>query len=374
MTLEARTNIEIRRVVQRYFAWNSSLVPKSEVGVSSLGGANNAGVQFPCVRTDPKSAPPLRFSELKNGSAPIIAPPGRVIGERSSPPETQSNAGMKHKGVRGLIGRRPLLFYFLLAYAITWIVMVPYTLSSWGVISGDWGAAFILHTFGPAFAAVIVTGAIEGKEGLRDLKDRIRHWRVGWRWLLFIFAVIPALLMAGVVIQPGAFTGFLGVSALDAVRYPLYYFGIWWGGGPFGEEIGWRGFALPRMQPRYGPLSGTLMLGVLWAFWHIEDFLTPAQGGGPGTGWATFFANFSIFVLLVLSLAVILTWIFNHTKGSVFAAISAHASVDTPQLALISLFPAVGVTSLNLAALIGFGIPALLIVLLTHGRLGYRPG
>lgn len=271
-----------------------------------------------------------------------------------------------------MVRRRPLFFYFLIAYAITWIVMIPYTLSTWGVIAGDWSAAFILHTFGPALAAIIVTGMIEGRRGLLELRDRMRRWRVGWRWLLFIFVAVPALLMVGVAIQPGALTGFLGVSALDAVRYPLYYFGIWWGGGPFGEEIGWRGFALPRMQPRYGPLGGTLMLGVLWAFWHLEDFLTPSQGGGPGTGWGTFLTNFSIFFLLVMALAIILTWLFNHTSGSIFAAISAHASVDTPQLALIPLFPAVGVTTLNLAALTGFGVPALMIVLLTHGRLGYH--
>ena len=269
------------------------------------------------------------------------------------------------------MSNHPLPFYFFLAYAITWVLLIPYTLSVWGIIGGDWTAAFILHTFGPAIAAIIVTAAVEGKGGVLGLRDRIRQWRVGWRWLLFIFAVIPAMLMVGIFIQPSALTGFLGVSALDAVRYPLYYFGIWWGGGPLGEEIGWWGFALPRMQPRYGPLWGTLLLGVLWAFWHLEDFLTPSQGGGPGTGWTTFFANFSIFFLLVLSLAILLTWIFNHTRGSIFAAISAHASVDTPQLALIPLFPAVGVTTLNLAALVGFGVPAILIVVATRGRLGY---
>lgn len=101
-----------------------------------------------------------------------------------------SDIGSKQKGVRGAIGRRPLLFYFLFAYAITWIIMIPYTLSAWGVISGDWSAAFILHTFGPALAAVIVTGVVEGKKGLLELRDQVRHWRVGWCWLLFIFAAI----------------------------------------------------------------------------------------------------------------------------------------------------------------------------------------
>jgi membrane protease YdiL (CAAX protease family) len=266
-----------------------------------------------------------------------------------------------------------LFFYFLLAYAITWILLIPYTLSAWGIIQGDWTVAFILHTFGPALAAIALTGIIEGKTGLQGLRNRVRQWGVGWQWLLFIFAVIPALLMFGVVAQPGAMAGFLGVSVLTVIRYPLYYFGVWFGGGPLGEEIGWRGFALPRMQPRYGPLWGTLFLGVLWACWHLEDFLTPAQGGGPGTGWPTFLTNFPIFLAFVVALAIIMTWIFNHTRGSLFAAISAHASVDTPQLALIPLFPAVGNTSLILGGAMGLGVLAVLILIQTRGRLGYRP-
>ena len=284
---------------------------------------------------------------------------------------TPKEVEQRKQSVRQVIQKHPLFFYFLLAYAITWILLIPYTLSAWGIIQGDWTVAFILHTFGPALAAIAVTGVIEGKTGLQGLRNRVRQWRVGSLWLLFIFAVIPALLMLGVIVQPGALVGFVGVSALTVIRYPLYYFGVWFGGGPLGEEIGWRGFALPRMQPRYGPLWSTLLLGVLWACWHLEDFLTPAQGGGPGTGWLTFLTTFPIFLTFVLALAIIMTWIFNHTRGSLFAAISAHASVDTPQLALIPLFPAVGNTSLILGGAIGLGVVAVVILIQTRGRLGY---
>ena len=284
----------------------------------------------------------------------------------------QEEVEQSRQSVVQVIRKHPLFFYFLLAYAITWILLIPYTLSAWGIIQGDWTVAFILHTFGPALAAIALTGIIEGKTGLQGLRDRVRQWRIGWQWLLFIFAVIPTMLMLGVIVQPGALAGFLGVSALTIIRYPLYYFGVWFGGGPLGEEIGWRGFALPRMQPRYGPLWGTLLLGVLWACWHLEDFLTPAQGGGPGTGWVTFLTNFPIFIVLVLALAIIMTWIFNHTRGSLFAAISAHASVDTPQLALIPLFPAVGNTSLILGGAMGLGVLAVVILVQTRGRLGFQ--
>jgi uncharacterized protein len=127
------------------------------------------------------------------------------------------------------------------------------------------------------------------------------------------------------------------------------------------------------LQPRYGPLRGTLLLGVAWCFWHLPDFLTPAQGGGPGTSLATILTNFAIFFLMVIALAIIFTWVFNHTAGSVFIAIILHASVNTPQLVLVPLFPTLDVTSLDLAALIGFGVTALLVVILTLGHLGYKP-
>jgi len=269
--------------------------------------------------------------------------------------------------------KHPLFSYFSIAYAIKWIVLIPYTLAAWGVISGDWTGAFILATFGPLVAGIVMAYVVEGGVGVSRLRDRIRQWRVGWRWLLFIFAGIPALVMLGIIIEPGALAGFKGLTAVLLVTYPLTYFAVWWGGGGFNEEVGWRGFALPRIQPRYGPLWGTLFLGVVHCFWHLEEFLTPAQGGGPGTGWTPFLVNLPIFLLLVLSFTIMMTWIFNRTRGSLFAAISAHASVDTPQAALLPLFPAVGATSMLLGSTFGLGAVAILILILTRGRLGYQP-
>jgi membrane protease YdiL (CAAX protease family) len=273
--------------------------------------------------------------------------------------------------------KHALFSYFSIAYAIKFIVLIPYTLAAWGIIAGDWTAAFVLATFGPFVAGIIMINITEGKAGLLRLWSSIRQWRVGWQWLLFIFVAIPALDMVGIIIQPGMLAGFQGLTphiiVFLLVSYPVNYVLIWFAGGGLDEEVGWRGFALPLMQPRYGPLWGTLLLGVLHCFWHLEEFLTPAQGGGPGTGWTTFVTNLSIFLLLVLSVNIILTWVFNHTRGSVFAAISAHASVDTPENALIPLFPALGATSMILGFDIGFGVAALLIVVLTRGRLGYQP-
>jgi membrane protease YdiL (CAAX protease family) len=277
------------------------------------------------------------------------------------------------RSLQQVMRRHPLFFFFLIAYTFSWIVMIPYVLSVWGNWRGDFTVIFVIKSFGPALAAFVMTNLLEGKAGVRRLQQRIKQWRAGWPWYLFILVGIPALTLLGIIIQPGALAGFQGLPPLLLVSYAVYFVVVIFGGGPLGEEPGWRGFALPRMQPRYGPLWGTLLLGVGWCCWHFPDFLTPAQGGGPGTGLATILTNFSMFFLMVIALAIIFTWVFNHTAGSVFIAIVLHASVNTPQLVLVPLFPAVGYTSLLLAHLIGFGVTALLIVILTRGRLGYEP-
>jgi len=276
-------------------------------------------------------------------------------------------------GLKQVLQRHPLFFFFLMSYAFSWIILIPYMLSVWGKLPGDYSILYIIKPFaGPMLAAIIMIGVTEGKAGLFRLRDRLKQRRAGWQWYLFIMLGIPALLLLGVIIQPGTLASFQGLTPTLLVSYPAYFFIVFFGVA-LPEEIGWRGFALPRMQPRYGPLKGTLLLSVLWSFWHLLFFLTPAHGGGPGTDLATLPTNFLVFTVMVVELAIIFTWVFNHTGGSIFIANLLHASIDTPQLVWIPLFPTVGEASLNLATLIGFGVPALLIAILTRGKLGYLP-
>ena len=277
------------------------------------------------------------------------------------------------KSLRRWIKGHQLFSYFFLAYAISWILFIPYVLAEWGVLSGNYNLFYILHTFGPAFATIIVTAIIAGKPGLQDLRQRIRQRKASGQWYLFILMGIPVLVLLGIVIQPGALTHFHDLTPGVLVIYPLLYVITFFGGGPLGEEIGWRGFALPRMQQRNGPLWGTLFLGVLWACWHLVDFLTASKGGGQGTGWTVFLTNFPVFALAVVSLAIVMTWIFNHTGGSIFAAILAHTSVNILEVVLIPRYLTLDDVTLHRALLIGFGVPALLILILTRGQLGYQP-
>jgi membrane protease YdiL (CAAX protease family) len=286
------------------------------------------------------------------------------------------------KNLRQVMHQHPLFSFFFMAYAFSWIMSIPVVLSEWGFLPEPlFNIFFIIKAFaGPFLAAVIMVRITENKEGQARFRRRFFQARAGWQWYAFILLVIPALFLLGIIVQPGALASFQGFPRNSLpyylVNYLVTFVIIFFFGGPLAEEPGWRGFALPRIQSRFGALRGALLLGVVWAFWHLPDFLTRAQGGGPGTGWGTFFTNLPLFVLLVVALNIVMTWVYNHTQGSLFIAILLHASVNTAGI-LPELFPTPGIplfTLSNLALLIAFALPAVLIVALTRGRLGCQPG
>ncbi len=275
-------------------------------------------------------------------------------------------------GLRQVMQRHPLLFFFLIAYAFSWIMVIPYILAEWGILQGNFTLIFVIKSFGPFVAAFIMTQVTEGKAGVQRLRHSLRQWRVGWQWYLFILVAIPALVLPGLLLLPGALASFQGFPPNFAITYLVTFVLIFFGGGPLGEEPGWRGFALPRLQTRYGPLWGTLLLGIMWVFWHLPDFLTDAQRGGPGADVTTLLTvNLPIFFLMVMGLAIVFTWVFNQTGGSVFIAILLHTSFNAAGL-VQPLFAAPSVINTDLFMCIGVVALALLIVILTRGRLGYR--
>jgi membrane protease YdiL (CAAX protease family) len=138
--------------------------------------------------------------------------------------------------------------------------------------------------------------------------------------------------------------------------------------GPLFEEPGWRGFALPRMQTRWGPLAGTLILSVLWAAWHFTEYLTSPDFAATNGGGLTPRAA-GVLLLDAISFSVVITWVFNHTRGSVLVAILAHTAINWSQVMTSAVFPAAGTNEEG--PLVTFGLTALVLVVATRGRLGY---
>jgi membrane protease YdiL (CAAX protease family) len=277
-------------------------------------------------------------------------------------------------GLKKLLERRPLLSFFVMASLFSWITLIPYILSQWNILpnTNAFAVFFALNPFvGPALASYIMHRAIGGKGAWQNIKKSVKQFKAGLKWYLFILIGLPAVMFLGIIVlNGGSLPSFHDLSSSYFVGYPIQFVLIFFFGGPLAEEIGWRGFALPRMQSRYGALKASLYLGVLWALWHLPHFLTSTQRGGPGTDLSIFYINLPIFFVMCIAISLIMTWVFNHTQGSLFIAILLHTSINTFST-LQSYLSAPLLTKTDLPFLTGFGFLALLILVLTRGKLGY---
>jgi membrane protease YdiL (CAAX protease family) len=242
--------------------------------------------------------------------------------------------------------------------------LLPIKLSD--ATSGLLNAAAILA--GPTLSAFIMTAATEGRAGLRRLLGRYVLWRVGIRWYLFALLGVPLVMVLGTMIVSG---GLPNLGALGGPSYVLGYLAffvlVFVFGGPLLEEPGWRGFALPRLERLHGPLGGTLILGVLWALWHLPEFLVPSWAASSGGGGIV---GITLFTITAITFTIVITWVFNNTRASLLLAILVHASIDTFGSTLGAIFPARAVAS-AFPYMIGFGVVALVLIVLTRGRLDY---
>ncbi len=272
--------------------------------------------------------------------------------------------------------RHPLFFFYLMAYAFSWLTWLPLVLSQEGLrlwpFHMPWGTIGVGTLLGPMLSAFIMTGITEGKPGIDRLLSRCILWRMPVRWYLFVLLGIPALILLSIFVLPGAIAAFRAPAPTFVLVYLVSYVVIFILGGPLGEEPGWRGFALPRWQQRFGPLVGTLILGMLWGLWHLPLFLIPAYNGA-GTGFVGISIPFVEFVIGTTALAVIFTWVFNNTRGSLLLVMLLHASINTVSSTfLLTLFPSLLGHSPVFRLYIVWIVVALLIIVATRGRLSYQ--
>lgn len=224
--------------------------------------------------------------------------------------------------------RYPLIAYFALAYGISWVLWAPLWLPAFGV-DGLPTIPFhhALGALGPIGAAFLVSTAETGASGPMDLLRRMGLWRqrIGWvavallgPLVLVLLAVAAASVFAGEsgsLADLGRSREFPRWSLIGLLAYNILTFG-------YGEEVGWRGFALPRLQARHSALGATLMLTVGWAIWHIPLFLYrpgyTSMGAAGIAGW--FFS--------LLTGSVLLTWLYNESRGSLLVVALFHAAID----------------------------------------------
>jgi uncharacterized protein len=254
-----------------------------------------------------------------------------VPGYRTIPRESYSRP-MPEPTVEGQIRlrhsfARQLLAFFILAYVIGWSSWLPAF-----TIAAVPKPVALIGLFAPALAGLIVAGWADGQAGIRAILARFRIWRFGLRWYFVALGLIPAIF----VVVALATTVLTGLDFEHLAGSNPWYFVV----ASFiflmvitsGEEIGWRGFALSRLEATLGgSFRASLVLGVLWGFWHLPLYLLPGQSRFP----------FVLFLLLTVGLSILYSVLFKRTQGSLLAAVLLHSSTDImPRLMQIAEFTA----------------------------------
>jgi membrane protease YdiL (CAAX protease family) len=216
---------------------------------------------------------------------------------------------------------RNLVFFFLIVFGLQGL---RYGLQMEGIlqVSGPGMLLVSLASWGPLIAAFTVTGLTEGKAGVKALWRRFWNRNLTVRWLLVAVLIIPAVSLGANLLA----------RLLDRQAYPLFvaYDPLWtiltvflsaFIGSGMAEEFGWRGYVLPRLQSRWNALTSSLVLGVIWALWHAGQWFIPGSNLYGRNAW--------LWGSGMLLLSIIITWVFNHTKGSVLGAALIHAMWNT---------------------------------------------
>ena len=209
-----------------------------------------------------------------------------------------------------------LFQFFLLAFSLMWVCFFTVALVPIPSDTVLGQSLVLLGAFAPSLAALLVTARTEGCRGVGMLLRGVIKWRVAVRWYLFAASYTVIVKLTVAVLHRVA----VGVwPHFDAQPYYIVPFAILFS-TPFqaGEEIGWRGFALPRLAERFGLSRASVVLGVIWGCWHLPQFFIREAD--------TYQQSFWVFVLGVTAFSVILTWLWQRTDGSLLLTMLLHAA------------------------------------------------
>ena len=226
---------------------------------------------------------------------------------------------------QGLVHQYPVVVFFLIAYAFSWTIGGLLIADYQGALSVP-GALHYVSAFGPMVAAIVVTALISGRPGLLDLWRRGMRADVGWRWWLIgvgtpvalgVAAIVVFWLSNGVLPDLALFgeVDYLGaIGALAALALWIATYG-------FGEEVGWRGFAFPRMESG-GWMQAAVMIGVLWGLWHLPYFFYKANFIALGIG------GFAGYLISITMGSILLSWMYRGSGRSILVVALWHGLFD----------------------------------------------
>jgi membrane protease YdiL (CAAX protease family) len=259
------------------------------------------------------------------------------------------------------MNRKGIFLFYILVYAFAWgfgglVLLFP----AWGAAHFGrvtlWNPIVFATIWTPTIWAFILAFALDGVAGLRDLLIRVFRWRIKLRWYLVSTVGIASL---------GLTASFVRAYVTHTPSPPVFDFAAWpalivYGlsmlvvdPGPIGEDPGWRGYALPRMLQRFNPAVASVLLGSVWAVWHLPAFLFSGMPqSGISIGW---------FLLEVVALTVLMSWVAVNTGGAVIPAILMHWASNR-----FTVLEGQGA----MYTAIAYSLAAVIVVLATRGRLG----
>lgn len=261
--------------------------------------------------------------------------------------------------------RRPsgLSMFYILVFAWAWGVGLLFAVAGGPMVrifgEVSLGNPLVFATvWSPTILAFAVTAVHGGRDGLRELVRRIFHWRFPLRWYLAATFGIAGVALGARFLQ-AHLLGTAPPPVSDVARWPEFAMAglamMVLDPGPIGEDPGWRGFALPRMLDRFNPTTAAVLLGVIWAVWHLPAFLFSGmpQSSLP-LGW---------FCLAMVSVTVLMAWVTINAGGAVIPAILMHWSFNR--------FSDLGQDGAIYAAL-AYTAAAVAVIIATRGSLGFR--
>jgi len=242
------------------------------------------------------------------------------------------------KTIKAFITRHPVLAYYVLVFAISWggVLLV---IGGPGRIPGTaeeiakiFPVAYLATVAGPSLAGVLLTGPVGGRAGFRELLSRLLRWRVAARWYAVALLAAPLSVLATLLALSLLWPEFLPGVLANGGKASASFLGMGLGGvaglaifNGFAEELGWTGFAIPRLRLRYGVFATGLTAGLLWGAWHFASNIYMSAASAGAVPLALFMA--ALLFSFLPPFRVLMVWVYDRT-GSLLVAMLMHASLD----------------------------------------------
>lgn len=265
--------------------------------------------------------------------------------------------------MKTFLNRHSLVIGLSLMFLYTWTIdlsnsgVLPFKVPFFVAITLGWGFIFV---------SLLMTWLTLGKDEAMKLFKRFFLWRVDWKWWMVALLLLPALRFIAIPLT----TLLTGIPAdysrpmisdvvpLDAPMLMLVVPWIIFEILTNGEEMGWRGYVLPRLQAKYNALIASLIVGVIWAVWHLPKFFGTGLNGEGSFAW---------FTVAHLALAVLYTWLYNNTRGSLLLVTLFHASGNTFGVFMPAKFAVAGSILSNLE-IVFFVIAAIVVTVIAGAK------